>query len=65
MKYNHLGFIGFTIISEEKDPENLPNDVLRSALLQRIVNLDADYTDQWDNWQAAIDFSDSYQEDEL
>jgi len=65
MKYNHLGFIGFTIISEEEDPENLPSDVLRSALLQRIIDLDKADDNNWGDWQAAIDFGESYQEDEL
>ena len=64
MKYNHIGFIGFTIISEEEDPENLPSDVLRSALMQRIINLDADDNNKWSNWQEAVDFGESYQEDE-
>ena len=64
MKYNHVGFIGFTTISEEEDPENLAPYVLRAALLQRIINLDADDNNKWGDWQAAIDFGESYQEDE-
>jgi len=64
MKYNHIGFLGFTIISEEEDPENLPSDVLRSALMQRIIDLDTDYNDKSYNWQQAVDFGSSYQVDE-
>ena len=65
--HNHIGFIGFTIISEDEDPQSLSADVLRSALLQRIINIDAiDFRlgTKNEDWQFAVDFGETYIEDE-
>ena len=64
---NHIGFIGFTIISEDEDPQSLSADVLRSALLQRIINIDAidpRLGTKNEDWQFAVDFGETYIEDE-
>ena len=64
MKYNHIGFIGFTIISEEKDPELLTIDELRSALLKRVIALDHSWKTKYSDWQDAVEFGESYKEGE-
>ena len=65
--HNHIGFIGFTIISEDEDPESLSADVIRSALLQRIIDIDANnfsHPNKNQDWQSAVDFGETYIEDE-
>ena len=67
MKYNHIGSISFTIISEDEDPESLSADVLRSALLQRIIDIDTtnwSHSNKNQDWQCAVDFGETYIEDE-
>lgn len=39
-KYNHLYFVGFTVISENECGEDVTADMLRKAIIKRLASLD-------------------------
>ena len=39
MQYNHLMDLGFTVVHEESDSEEIPKDIMIAALLRRVAYL--------------------------
>lgn len=57
-KFNHAVTVAFTVISDQKDGEDITSDMFRTALLKRIIDLD-----EHDQWREAIGAPfDTYQE---
>jgi len=60
-RYNHLYFVGFTVISNEEDGSDVTADLLRQELERRIEQLDSDGDLAW--LDACDGPNDTYEQD--
>lgn len=58
-RYNHMFDVGFSLESDKEDASDVTTDMLRTALLKRIIALDA--TPDGLEWSEACGLCDTYE----